>query len=76
MTCATRQPGRAVKPVLTPIPVSGPFVRVGVDIIYFSKSSSGNSSVCCSLCGLPYKMARVFFHLFTPIYYIMVCSLN
>ena len=42
VTCATRQPGQAVKPVLTPIPVSGPFDRVGVDVIHFSKSSSGN----------------------------------
>ena len=43
LTCATRQPGRAVKPVLTPIPVSGPFDRVGVDVIHFPKSTSGNS---------------------------------
>ena len=43
VTCATRQPGRAVKLVLTPFPVSGSFDRVGVDVIHFSKSSSGNS---------------------------------
>ena len=43
LTCAIRQPGRAVKPVLTPIPVSGPFDRVGVDVIHFPKSTSGNS---------------------------------
>lgn len=42
ITCATRQPGQAVKPVLIPIPVSGPFDRVGVDIIGFLKSTSGN----------------------------------
>ena len=34
--------GRASKPPLTPIPVSGPFDRVGVDVIKFAKSSSGN----------------------------------
>ena len=46
LTCATRQPGCAVKPVLTPIPVSGPFDRVGVDVIHFpKKSASGNSYV-------------------------------
>ena len=30
------------EPVLTPIPVSGPFDRVGVDVIQFPKSNSGN----------------------------------
>ena len=35
---ATRQPGRAVQPPLTPIPVLGPFHRVGVDVIQFIKS--------------------------------------
>ena len=40
--CATRQPGKAVKPPLTPIPVEGPFHRVGVDVIQFVKSHSGN----------------------------------
>ena len=44
LTCATRQPGHAVKPVLTPILVSGPFDRVGVDVIHFPKRlASGNS---------------------------------
>ena len=33
LTCATRRPGQSVKPALTPIPVSGPFDRVGVDVI-------------------------------------------
>ena len=39
---ATRRPGRAVKPLLTPIPVSGPFNRVGVDVIQFPKSAASN----------------------------------
>ncbi len=42
LTCATRQVGQASKPPLTPIPVSGPFDRVGVDIIKFPRSYSGN----------------------------------
>ena len=32
-----------VKPLLTPIPVAGPFDRVGVDVISFPKSRRGNS---------------------------------
>ena len=43
LTCASRRPGRAVKPLLTPIPVSGPFDQVGVDVISFQKSNRGNS---------------------------------
>ena len=31
-----------MQPPLTPIPVSGPFHRVGVDVIQFTKSYSGN----------------------------------
>ena len=42
LTCATRRPGLAVKSELTPIPVDGPFDRVGVDVIQFPKSASGN----------------------------------
>ena len=38
----TRKAGRAVKPPLTPIPVSGPFDRVGVDVVHFPKSYDGN----------------------------------
>ena len=33
LVCASRQVGRAVCPSLTPIPVSGPFDRVGVDVL-------------------------------------------
>ena len=39
--CATRQAGRAPKP-LVPIPVDGPFDQIGVDIIQFPKSKKGN----------------------------------
>ena len=42
IVCATRSVGRAVKPPLTPIPVTGPFDRVGVDVIQFPKTSRGN----------------------------------
>ena len=47
LTCASRRMGRAVTPPLTPIPVSGPFDRVRVDVIQldviqFLKSNSGN----------------------------------
>ena len=42
LTCATRRPGQSVKSALTPIPVSGPFDRVGVDVIQFPRSAAGN----------------------------------
>ena len=42
LVCATRQVGRSTRPPLTPIPVSGPFDRMGVDVIQFPKSYSGN----------------------------------
>ena len=42
LTCATRQIGQATRPLLTPIPVSGPFDRMGVDVIQFPTSHSGN----------------------------------
>ena len=42
VTCASRHVGRAVKPPLTPIPVSGPFDRLGVDVIQFPKSFNEN----------------------------------
>ena len=40
-TCATHQPGRAIKPPLTPIPVGGAF-RLGVDVIQSPRSKNGN----------------------------------
>ena len=41
-TCASRQVGKPVRPPLTPIPVAGPFDRVGVDVLQLPKSASGN----------------------------------
>ena len=38
LVCATHKPGRGVRPLLTPIPVAGPFDRIGVDIIQFPRS--------------------------------------
>ena len=40
--CATRNVGRPTHPPLTPIPVGGPFDRVGVDVLQFPKSTQGN----------------------------------
>ena len=40
--CATRQPSRATRTPLNPIPVEGPFHRMGVDVIQYPKSQSGN----------------------------------
>ena len=42
LVCTSRRVGHAMKPPLTPIPVSGPFDRVGVDVIQFPKSHNGN----------------------------------
>ena len=42
LVCATHSTGRKVRPPLTPIPVSGPFDRVGVDVIQFPRSRNGN----------------------------------
>lgn len=40
--CATRNVGKPLHPPLTPIPVAGPFDRVGVDVIRFPPSQRGN----------------------------------
>ena len=42
LTCASRNVGRPVKPLLTPIPVGGPFDRVGVDVLQLPLSRQGN----------------------------------
>ena len=42
LTCASRHVGRAVRPLLTPIPVAGAFDRLGVDVIQFPPSYNGN----------------------------------
>ena len=36
--CASRQVGKALQPPLTPIPVAGPFDRVGINVFKFPKS--------------------------------------
>ena len=46
LTCATRRgTGRRVHPPMQPIPVGGPFHRVGVDILKLPQTTSGNSYV-------------------------------
>ena len=57
LTFATYSTGKAVYPPLTPIPVSGPFDRIGVDVILFPEVKL-RESVCCSLCRLSDQMAR------------------
>ena len=42
LTCATRHVGPVIRPPLVPIPVSGPFDRLGVDVVQFPKSKRGN----------------------------------
>ena len=42
VVCATCSTGRAVISLLTPISVSGPFDRVGVDVVQFPPTSHGN----------------------------------
>jgi len=42
LVCATYSTGRATHAPLTPIPVAGPFDRVGVDVIKFPQSHDGN----------------------------------
>ena len=42
LVCASWQVGQRIRPPLTPIPVAGPFDRVGVDVLHFPKSAAGN----------------------------------
>ena len=42
LVCNSRSPGQAVHAPLTPIPVAGPFDRIGADIIQFPRSDLGN----------------------------------
>ena len=42
LVCATYGKGRAARPPLSPIQVSGPFDCVGVDVIQFQRSNAGN----------------------------------
>ena len=45
LACATRRVGRAIKPLLTPIPVGGPFDRLGVDVLQLPKTARGHQYV-------------------------------
>ena len=42
LSCASRSVGSPVRPPLTPIPVGGPFDRVGVDVLQLPKTKRGN----------------------------------
>ena len=42
LICATYSPGRKYKPPLTPIPVAGPFDRIGVDVLQLPRTKGGN----------------------------------
>ncbi len=42
LPCATRRTGQAARPPLAPIPVTGPFDCVGVDVIQFPPTYDGN----------------------------------
>ena len=42
LACATRHVGRVLKPLLTPIPVEGPFDRIGVDVVELPVSKKGH----------------------------------
>ena len=50
--CETRQVGKPIHPFLSPIPVSGPFDQVGVDVVQFPPSSKGNKYVIVLFYGL------------------------
>ena len=40
--CASTHMGQPLHPLQTPTPITGPFDRVGVDVIPFSPSRTGN----------------------------------
>lgn len=45
LVCAARHVGHKVIPPLTPLPVGGPFDRVGVDVLQLPKTRSGKQYV-------------------------------
>ena len=54
--CASRHVGKPIRPPLTPIPVKGPFDRVGVDLIKFPCISKGNKyAVVFMIVGQKYQ---------------------
>ena len=42
LACASRRIGHQEKPPLAPIPVAGPFDKVGIDVLQLPKSYNGN----------------------------------
>lgn len=55
LECVTRKgSGRAVKPPLVPIPVGGPFHRMGVDILQLPLTESGNRYVVIFMDYVPH----------------------
>ena len=42
LTCATKNVGMVVRPPLVPIPVCGPFDKIGVDVVQFPTSAKEN----------------------------------
>ncbi len=59
LTCATRHVGRAVKPLLTSIPVAGPLEHMRVDVLQLPQSHQGNK---CAIVFIDYltKWPEVF----------------
>ena len=50
LVCASRKgTGKPIRPPLSPIPVGGPFHRVGVDVLQLPLTTSGNRYVVCFL---------------------------
>lgn len=48
LVCASRKgPGRSFRPQLSPIPVGGPFHRIGVDVLQLPLTVNGNRYVVC-----------------------------
>ena len=66
LVCATRNVGQAIKPLLTSILVSGPFDRVGMNILQLPKSNRGN---CYAVIFMDYltKWPEVFSALHQPL---------
>lgn len=63
VTCARLHVGRAVQPPLTPIPIAGRYDRVGVGILKFPKSVSGNLYAMMFVdCGQRYLQQQISQH--------------
>ena len=53
LVCLTHSPGHPVKAPLTPIPVSGPFNKIGVDVIQLPKTAKDNQYAVVFIDYLP-----------------------